>query len=270
MLRRSKRVLSSISALRSVPCRSYSIFRPRSIPSAVHRASLNRPSDGPNVSEPEAQKEDNSNFVMIFFVLSLSGGVFLYFMAKIDRMQKDAVKAQKDKRNSPKIEITGDWTLVDSNAMTLSSNDLRGSYYVITFGTSACSEEQKDSLRKLSKAVKIAKLKGGPLRNLRQVFVSLNPEKDTPSILSEFVESIDDSISSGSGRSRKDFELRRLIRTFKIEVPPNEGEKADFPQVSFLVSSKNQFVKFVGVTSPVQKIAESLVAGVQDREDGRI
>lgn len=83
--------------------------------------------------------------------------------------------------SSGKAQIGGEWQLVDTKGKPFGSADLEGSYYLIYFGFTNCPDICPNSLLKLSKALqKIRKMPEYQYLNLKTIFVSVDPDRDTP------------------------------------------------------------------------------------------
>lgn len=83
---------------------------------------------------------------------------------------------------------------------------MQGSYYLLYFGFSLCPDVCPISLMKLSNAVRLLKnsKEGKQFFKIRPVFVSVNPEIDTPDKLKEFLQIYNDpSLLCLTGESSK-------------------------------------------------------------------
>lgn len=80
-----------------------------------------------------------------------------------------------------KADIGGEWDLLDTKGRKVSSKDFRGQYYLIYFGFCNCPDICPNSLTKLRKALEqIRKLPESEFFKLRSIFVSVDPDRDTP------------------------------------------------------------------------------------------
>jgi protein SCO1/2 len=90
----------------------------------------------------------------------------------------DESKLTEDEK---KIRIGGYWALKDLDGNDYSSYKLEGSYYLLFFGFSLCPDVCPLSLMKMTKAVnKIRNSNEGKFFKLKPVFVTVNPDYDTP------------------------------------------------------------------------------------------
>lgn len=104
-----------------------------------------------------------------------------------------------------KVKIGGDWTLTDTKGRKFGSKDLEGSYYLIYFGFTNCPDICPNSLLKLSRAIqKIRKMPEYQYLNLKTIFVSVDPDRDTPEKMEKFLSYFDKSIIGVTAKSNND------------------------------------------------------------------
>ena len=94
-----------------------------------------------------------------------------------------------------KIRIGGYWALKDLEGNDFSSYKLEGSYYLLFFGFSLCPDVCPFSVMKMTKVCnKIRNSNEGKYFRLKPIFVTVNPDYDTPKRLQEFKEMFDDHL----------------------------------------------------------------------------
>ena len=88
--------------------------------------------------------------------------------------------------------LGGAWTLRDLDGKRFGSDDLYGHYYILFFGGTLCPDICPLTLMKIMKALKLLQRSSEGKQYIRPipVFVSVNPEKDTPAILTEYRDSL--------------------------------------------------------------------------------
>ena len=135
----------------------------------------------------------------------------------------EPVLTEKDKINL----IGGSWLLKDINGKDFGSASLYGNYYLLYFGFSLCPDICPISLMKLAKAIrKVKNSKEGKMYyKLKGVFVTVNPEMDTPSKLKEFTEMFDSELIGLRDVSNSSENLLNMLRIFKVPVGLNEDER---------------------------------------------
>src|SRR6516225_6954568 len=92
--------------------------------------------------------------------------------------------------------IGGPFRLVDQNGKTVTDADLKGKWSLIYFGYTHCPDACPTALNDI--AVALEEL--GPKRAaVRPVFVTVDPERDTPEVLKAYVTSFDAPILALTG-----------------------------------------------------------------------
>ena len=91
---------------------------------------------------------------------------------------EEEILTEKDKINA----VGGPWLLKDLKGKDFGSSSLQGNYYLLYFGFSLCPDICPISLMKMTKAIwKIKNSKEGKqYYKVKGVFVTVNPEYDTP------------------------------------------------------------------------------------------
>lgn len=115
--------------------------------------------------------------------------------------------------------------MVDTKGNRFGSKNLEGSYYLIYFGFTNCPDICPNSLVKLSKALeKIRKTPESKYINLETIFVSVDPERDTPEKIDKFLSFFDKTMIGVTGTSNNDPQLRECMKKFKIYASKIEFE----------------------------------------------
>jgi cytochrome oxidase Cu insertion factor (SCO1/SenC/PrrC family) len=111
---------------------------------------------------------------------------------------------------SQNIKINSDFELVDQNNKKVTKANFLGSPTVLFFGFTYCPDVCPTTLQSLS--VLIDKL-GKDKDKLKFYFVSVDPERDTPDVLKDYLSSFNPKINALTGK-QKDLDV--LIKSFSI------------------------------------------------------
>ena len=83
--------------------------------------------------------------------------------------------------------IGGPFNLIDTEGLPFSDKDLLGKYYLLYFGFTHCPDICPEELGKISEIVgKVKEIKGKDVPFL-PVFVTCDPERDTPSVIKSYL-----------------------------------------------------------------------------------
>ena len=103
---------------------------------------------------------------------------------------------------------SGDFTLTDDSGKTFHLKDYRGKVVLLYFGYTACPDICPATLAKLAK---VRSLLGAAGKNVVTVFVTVDPKRDTPARLKEYVEYFD---SSAIGLTGTKTEIDRVVNAY--------------------------------------------------------
>src|SRR5687768_11794752 len=94
-----------------------------------------------------------------------------------------------DTRPSGVAQVGGPFTLVDHNGRAVTEKEFRGRPYLVFFGFTHCPDVCPTKLFEISEVLR-ASGEGG--RNLRALFITVDPERDTPEVLKNYLASFDE------------------------------------------------------------------------------
>lgn len=121
------------------------------------------------------------------------------------------------------IDITGadyakGFTLTDHNGQTRSLTDFKGQVVVIFFGFTQCPDVCPTSLGELAEARRLLGPQGDKLQGL---FISIDPERDTPEIMKAYMASFDPSFLALYAAPDQ---LPELAKSFKVYYKKVDGK----------------------------------------------
>jgi len=121
------------------------------------------------------------------------------------------------------IDITGadyarDFSLVDHNGQTRSIKDFAGKVVVVFFGFTQCPDVCPTAMSELAE---IRKLLGADGERLQGIFITVDPERDTPEVLKAYMANFDPSFLALRPSSPE--QLAALAKDFKAYYKKVEG-----------------------------------------------
>jgi protein SCO1/2 len=123
------------------------------------------------------------------------------------------------------IDVTGatyarDFALTDHNGQPKSLKDFAGKVVVLFFGYTQCPDVCPTSMVEL---VEVKKLLGKDGERLQGLFVTLDPQRDTPDVLKAYMANFDPTFLALSAAPGK---LDQLAKDFKVYFKKVEGKTA--------------------------------------------
>ncbi len=136
--------------------------------------------------------------------------------------------------------IGGPFQLIDQNGKPFSDADLKGKWHLVFFGYTHCPDVCPTTLNEISLA--LDKLDKGKRGDVGVVFISVDPERDTPAVLKSYVESFDAPIVALSGSADAVAEAAKAYRVYYAKHPRADGGyDMDHSAVIYVMDPQGRF-----------------------------
>jgi protein SCO1 len=152
--------------------------------------------------------------------------------------------------------IGGPFRLVDQNGKTVTDGDLKGEWSLVYFGYTHCPDACPTALNDIS----IALDELGPKRGaVRPVFITVDPERDTPEVLKSYVTSFDAPILALTGTPEEIAQAAKNYRVYYAKHPEAGGDYSmDHSSVIYVMDPQGRFTASFTHESSPEEIAERL------------
>ncbi len=152
--------------------------------------------------------------------------------------------------------IGGPFQLVDQNGETFTDADLKGKWSLVYFGYTHCPDACPTALNDIS----IALSQLGPKRDaVRPVFITVDPERDTPESLKEYVTSFDAPILALTGTAEQVAKAAKGYRVYYAKHPEAGGDYSmDHSSVIYVMDPEGRFTASFTHESAPEQISERL------------
>lgn len=152
-------------------------------------------------------------------------------------------------------DIGGPFTLVDQNGVTVKNTDVITKPSLVYFGYTFCPDVCPLDTARNAEAVDILAEQGF---EAQPVFISIDPDRDTPAVLKEFAANIDDRMVALTGTPEQVAEASRAYRTYfkKQDSDDPAFYMMDHSTFTYLVLPGTGFVDFFRRDDTAEKIAE--------------
>ena len=155
--------------------------------------------------------------------------------------------------------IGGPFTLTDQTGKTVSDRDFRNRYMLIFFGYTYCPDVCPTALSTVASA--LDKLDPSFAKKLVPIFISVDPERDTPEVMKNYVEAFGPSFQGLTGTSE---DIAKVAKEFKVYAAKVKGETpgsytVDHSAIFYLMGPDGRFIAHFthGITP------EELAAGLK-------
>jgi protein SCO1/2 len=136
--------------------------------------------------------------------------------------------------------IGGPFSLSGSNGRSVTQRDFSGAPTLVFFGYTHCPDVCPATLLEMSEVLRAL----GPDKKAAALFITVDPERDTPDVLKDYLSSFDPRILGVTG-SREAVE--RVLKEFRVysRKVPGEGEEytMDHTALVYLMDKQWRFVR---------------------------
>lgn len=160
---------------------------------------------------------------------------------------------------APAVAIGGPFELTAHTGERVSDRDFRGRWLLVFFGYTFCPDVCPTTLGTV--AVVMDEL--GPLaEKVQPLFVTVDPERDTPDVLAEYVAQFHPEIVGLTGTPEEIAAVARAYRAFYRKVVPEGGDAADYlmdhSAYLYLMGPDGGFVRVFSHTQGPDEIADAI------------
>jgi len=143
--------------------------------------------------------------------------------------------------------IGGPFHLIDQDGRAVSDRDLKGKPTAIFFGFTYCPEICPTTLTSMTQWLSAL---GSSADRLNVVFVSVDPGRDTPQVLKQYLSNFDHRIQGFTGTEAEIAAITKTYRVYYKKVPIDGGYTMDHSTAILLFDSKGNFIEPIGYGGP--------------------
>jgi protein SCO1 len=153
--------------------------------------------------------------------------------------------------------VGGPFHLIDQNGRPFTDGNLKGKWHLVFFGYTHCPDECPTTLNNLS--LVYHRLSKTQQKNVRIVFISVDPGRDTPAVMKAYVANFDAPIIGLTGTAA---EVRQAATDYHVyyakHVHPDGSYDMDHSTVVYVMSPNGRFVAPLGIEETVGAIEAKL------------
>jgi protein SCO1 len=136
--------------------------------------------------------------------------------------------------------IGGPFRLVDQNGRRVADTDLRGKWLLVYFGYTHCPDACPTALNNIALTFRDL---GAPLRReIRPVFITIDPARDTPQAMKDYVQSFDAPIVALTGNAAEIAQAAKEYRVYyEKHAEPGGDYSLDHTSLIYVMDPKGRF-----------------------------
>ena len=152
--------------------------------------------------------------------------------------------------------IGGNFSLVNQDGAAVSDKDFRGRVMMVFFGFTHCPDMCPTATMSFSK---ILELLGNKSSSVAAIFVSVDPERDTPEVLKEYLKNFDSRIIGLTGTQDQ---IKNITSVYKAYFAKSEIEESsdsvDHSGFIYIMDKDGAYVQHFPYDSSVKDIAYAI------------
>jgi protein SCO1/2 len=152
--------------------------------------------------------------------------------------------------------VGGPFSLTDQNGRAVSDQDFKGKPFLVFFGFTHCPDICPTTLFEISEVLKRL---GPDADKTAALFISVDPERDTPDKLKDYVSSFHPRIFGLTGTADAINAVEKEYRVYAKKVPLKEGDYTmDHTAVVYLMGKDGRFVAPFNLQKSADEAANEL------------
>ena len=190
------------------------------------------------------------NIIFVFLVLFGMSVLFAYFQSLPSLLQKKPTLLTGKILTRP-MELDN-FELIDQNSQTFNSESLKGNWTILFFGYTNCPDLCPTTIYKLAE-VKNDVNQNLPSKNFNTVLVTLDPDRDTPERLDEYIGYFDESMLGVTGTYKNIQSFSSNLSVFYQRINKDGGYDFNHTASIFVF---NQDGSLFATMSPATSVSE--------------
>jgi protein SCO1/2 len=153
--------------------------------------------------------------------------------------------------------VGGPFALISQDGKPLTERDVRGAPFLVFFGFTHCPDVCPTKLFEISEMLRALGERG---RAVRALFITVDPERDTPEVLKSYLGSFDERIVGLTGDRPAVDAAIRAYRGFARKVPlQGDDYTMEHTSLVYLMDKKGGFIGAFNLDRPPEQAAQDLL-----------
>jgi protein SCO1/2 len=189
----------------------------------------------------------------LLLVAAMAGGLIWHESETIPGLGRTVTTGQ--------IAVGGPFALTDQSGAKRTSKDFRGKYQLIYFGYTFCPDVCPTTLAVMSQA--LDKM-GVDATRIVPVFITIDPERDTPKVLKSYMDAFGPSFVGLTGSDKEIAAVEKEYRVYakKQPIAGQPGYGIDHSSVIYLMGPDGRLVTFYDELISPDALAKDLKAKI--------
>jgi cytochrome oxidase Cu insertion factor (SCO1/SenC/PrrC family) len=184
----------------------------------------------------------------LLLAAALAGGLLWHESETVPGLGRSVITGQAD--------VGGPFRLTDQNGNAVSDADFRGRYMLIYFGYSFCPDVCPTTLSVMAQALDRL---GGESRRVTPIFITIDPERDTPQVLGGYMKAFGPNFVGLTGSAAAIKDVEKKYRVYAVKKPLETGAYGmDHSSVLYLMGPDGKMISFYDEAISPDDLAKDL------------
>ena len=189
-------------------------------------------------------------FVALVAIAVAASGLLGYLIVEVFRGgENGAVIGQ--------AQVGGPFELVDGEGRTVTDEEFRGEYMLVYFGYTYCPDVCPTELQNMSRALELL---GDEAEAVRPVFITVDPERDTPEVIESYVENFHPRMVGLTGSPEQ---IEKAAKSYRVYYKKAESGSAseylmDHTSIVYLMGREGEFLRHFGYGTSPEDMAQGI------------
>ena len=136
--------------------------------------------------------------------------------------------------------IGGPFELIDQDGKPITDQDFKGRPFLVFFGYTHCPDICPATLFEVSEVLRAL---GPDADRAAALFITVDPERDTPAAMKDYVSSFDPHLRGATGDAAAIAAVEKAYRVYAKKVPTDTGDySVDHTALVYLMDKQGRFV----------------------------
>jgi protein SCO1/2 len=190
----------------------------------------------------------------LLLIAAMAGGLIWHESENVPGLGRTVTTGQ--------AQVGGPYTLTDQNGEKRASGDFHGKYQLIYFGYSFCPDVCPTTLAVMAQALDAM---GADSRRIVPVFITIDPERDTPDMLKKYVAAFGPQFVGLTGSPAEIAAVEKEYRVYAKKQPLGDGKNGygmDHSSVIYLMGPDGRMVTFYDELVSPEALTKDLKAKI--------
>lgn len=142
-------------------------------------------------------------------------------------------------RGEPAAPIGGAFELTDGSGNRVTDQQFRGRWMLVYFGYTHCPDACPTALQDMANALDLL---GEKKDRVAILFITIDPERDTPAVVKDYVSAFQAPITALSGTAQQVAQAAQAYRVYYAKHPTKDGYDMDHSSIIYVMDPAGRFV----------------------------